>query len=75
MTLNVKISQFYLYLYVNYEHSKCVGYIFLGTLCIIINKRKKIRVGGINSVSYAGLKHICLVMRYGRDQVAVNVLT
>jgi hypothetical protein len=31
VTLNVKISQFCLYLYVNYEHSNCV---FFGTPCI-----------------------------------------
>jgi hypothetical protein len=36
---------------------------------------KKITCGTINSVSYDVLKHIHRLLRYGRDQEVVNVVT
>jgi hypothetical protein len=33
------------------------------------------RAGTINSVSYEVLKHVRRVLRYGRDQEVVNILT
>jgi hypothetical protein len=41
----------------------------------IIKWERKIREGTINSVSYEVLKHVSRVLRYGREQIVVNVIT